>query len=424
MPFASAITKVTFADTAFIDGFGRLRVSDPKNEFETQHEYNLAPWEWESIASGGASAPTHLPNESSVAMTLGTTSGEKLIRQTYRFFRYQPGNCKLILMSAVVGAAKANVKQEMGYGDIYTNRNGIFLRQTSSQISLVRKSYATGSAVETEVAKAAWNLDRFDGTGPSRKTLDLSKIQIFFIDLEWLGAGRVRCGFIMDGKMYPAHEFNAANLLTSVYMTTANLPLFYLIENTGTAGSGTTMKQICSTVKTEGGTTNGDISGYPGTFGNNTTTRSADGTGIPVASIRPATTFNSITNRATIKHVTAECYAATNPALITFYYVQDSATALTGESFAAVDSNNSTMQGDVSATSIAAVSATVTKIGSLYVPSGGVSVGPGAKAFDLESKYPLAINAAATLQPAIVAFAQGIGGTASVGVNFSWKEVY
>jgi hypothetical protein len=45
-----------------------------------------------------------------------------------------------------------------------------------------------------------------DGTGRSGITLDVTKTQIFIVDLEWLGVGRVRLGFVIDGKIYYCHE--------------------------------------------------------------------------------------------------------------------------------------------------------------------------------------------------------------------------
>jgi hypothetical protein len=74
-----------------------------------------------------------------------------------------------------------------------------------------------------------------------------------FIDIEWLGLGTVRCGFIIDGRIIHCHSFHHANYITSTYMTTASLPLRYEIKNTGVTASNTTLKQVCSTVISEGG---------------------------------------------------------------------------------------------------------------------------------------------------------------------------
>jgi hypothetical protein len=113
------------------------------------------------------------------------------------------------------------------------------------------RSYITGAAVDTRIAQADWNTDKLNGTGNSGFTLDLTKSQIFWADFEWLGVGSVRCGFIINGQTIIAHQFNNANINASVYMTTAILPVRYEIKNTASASG--TLKQICSTVISEGG---------------------------------------------------------------------------------------------------------------------------------------------------------------------------
>ena len=70
------------------------------------------------------------------------------------------------------------------------------------------------------------------------------------MDLEWLGVGSVRMGFVINGQFILCHTFNHANIITSTYIKTASLPLRYDITTTGSGG---TLKQICSTVISEGG---------------------------------------------------------------------------------------------------------------------------------------------------------------------------
>jgi hypothetical protein len=92
-----------------------------------------------------------------------------------------------------------------------------------------------------------------NGTGPSGIVLDITKAQILFMDIEWLGEGTVRLGFVIDGKFILCHRFNHANLITSTYITTASLPLRYEITNTGVTISSSILKQVCSSVISEGG---------------------------------------------------------------------------------------------------------------------------------------------------------------------------
>jgi hypothetical protein len=130
--------------------------------------------------------------------------------------------------------------------------NGLFLRDNAGTIQLVRRTYVTGAAVDNAVNQEDWNVDTLDGEGPSRINIDFTKTQILVIDFEWLGVGRVRMGFDINGVVYYAHEFLNANNLDEVYISNPNLPLRYSIENDGT-GAASTLQHLCSTVMSEGG---------------------------------------------------------------------------------------------------------------------------------------------------------------------------
>jgi hypothetical protein len=149
-------------------------------------------------------------------------------------------------------AAKTNLRQRVGY---FNTADGCFLQKDNSTVSFVLRSSTTGSVSDARYAdQSGWNGDKLDGTGSSGYTLDTTKTNILFMDFEWLGVGSVRCGFVIDGKFIVAHTFHNANqVYTSVYMTTAILNVRYEITNTGTTASSSTLKQICSTVISEGG---------------------------------------------------------------------------------------------------------------------------------------------------------------------------
>jgi hypothetical protein len=152
-----------------------------------------------------------------------------------------------------MNTSKPNLRQRVGY---YGTDNGIYLELNGSTLSFVQRSNTTGTITETRVNQADWNMDTMLGTvasSPSGVTLDISKAQILFIDVEWLGLGTVRCGFVIDGQLIHCHSFHHANLITSTYMTTASLPLRQEIKNTGVTASNSTMKQVCSSVISEGG---------------------------------------------------------------------------------------------------------------------------------------------------------------------------
>lgn len=234
---------------ATVDAFGRLRVSNPETIFDSQNRYAKDTQFDEAVATGGST--TYLANESSVRMDVTTSSGSSVIRQTYRSFLYQPGKSLLLLATFVMNAAKTGLRQRVGY---FNADNGVFFQQSGTTRSFVLRSYVGGSASDARtVNQADWNVDKLDGTGPSGLTLDITKAQILFMDFEWLGVGSVRCGFVINGKYIICHIFDNANLIANVYMTTATLPVRYEIENTAATASASAMKQICSSVISEGG---------------------------------------------------------------------------------------------------------------------------------------------------------------------------
>ena len=234
-----------------IDAFGRQRVSEPFTVFDNSFRYGDDTRTW-GIATSGSGTSATLENESSIQMSVTDASGDYVHRETKRVFQYQPGKSLLVLNTFVMAPGKANLRQRVGY---FGNENGIFFELDGTTKNIVRRDYLTSAPDDTQVAQANWNVDRLDGTGPSGITLDITKAQIFWIDMEWLGVGSVRTGFVINGQFIVCHIFHHANIIDSVYMTTASLPIRYEIENTGATSGNSTMKQICSTVMSEGGFT-------------------------------------------------------------------------------------------------------------------------------------------------------------------------
>lgn len=241
--------SVSFSNTSTgSDAFGRTRTSTPLTLFDSSHRYTDND-KWAEDTTGTASSSFN-SDQGLIDLTVDTASGDEIIRETKRVMSYQPGKSLLIMTTFVFADAQENLRQRVGY---FGAENGIFLEQDDTAINIVKRSNITGSVVDTQVAKDSWSYDNLDGTGPSGYTLDLSKAQIFWMDLEWLGVGSVRCGFVIDGKFVVAHVFNHANSIDSTYMTTASLPLRQELTNTGITASASTAKQICATVISEGG---------------------------------------------------------------------------------------------------------------------------------------------------------------------------
>ncbi len=280
-------------DSGAVDAFGRQRTSSPYTLFDSTMRYDKRPDQWfDSIVGSGTS--TFLTNESSVAMTVTTASGDTVLRRTKQNFPYQAGKSMMLLQSFAGASLASGLIQEAG---LFNDQNGVMVRASGTTVQFVIRSYSSGAVVENVVNQSSWNINTLS-------SLDFSKAQIFAADLEWLGVGRVRCGFVVNGEVTYCHEFEHFNALDSVYMTTAILPLSYRIHNATAQASGATMKQICCSVLSEGGyepdgaiySVGHDLATVPNTSGERITAgiRMASGrTGNVILPVRISTTTAS-----------------------------------------------------------------------------------------------------------------------------------
>lgn len=234
------------------DAFGRLRVSETQTLFDSKQIFDNQPLFWDDQeVSGSGTGSVHSVPRASTTLSVSASTAGKRVRQTFMSFNYQPGKSQLILCTGILDKAGGGAGITRGFGS-FNDDNGIFLYDDEGTIKAVQRSNATGTPVDTEVAQSSWNIDPFDGSGPSGLTADWTKTQILVIDFEWLGVGRVRLGLNIDGQTRYMHEFRNANSLDVVYMSTPNLPIRYEIANDGT-GVASSLENICTSVLTEGG---------------------------------------------------------------------------------------------------------------------------------------------------------------------------
>lgn len=244
-----------------VDAFGRARVSLPVTLFDSFNRYNQNE-RW--VSSNTANTDVQYDsNSSTVSLVIDEQNESKVVRETKRVFVYQPGKSLQILNTFVMNTPKENLRQRVG---LFNDDNGVYFENNGTANFFVVRSGTSGSANNNVTAQTSWNVDKLDGNGPSKLTLDVTKAQISFFDIEWLGVGSVRCGFVINGQFIHCHTFHHANLIDSVYMTTSMLPLRYEIENTAATTSPSTLKQICSAVISEGGY---EPRGEPKSFGLN-----------------------------------------------------------------------------------------------------------------------------------------------------------
>lgn len=422
--------EVTLKDGPQLDAFGRLRVSEPVTLFDSQQEYGLCTRRcWDGVvyngtasytitnpssngsvtdASGNAVGPRNT-NTRMTPITTSSTNGHYAILQSRQYMRYIPGKSHLVYIT------------------------GVFAASSGYSAKLVLRTATSGSVSDTNnVSQSSWNIDPFDGTGPSGITIDFTKTQIMVIQAQWLGVGRVVIGFDINGVLYPAHQFLNANVLTVPYTQCFNLPVrlegqtvttttvnrvgyfdnsngVFLETITPTAGG--TINFICCSVQTEGGL---EMRGFPRTASNGISTVAVT-TRRPVLSIRPATTFNGLTNRAHIESDDIALSASSNSA----YWEVVVGGTLTGASWTAVGTDSS-VEYDTSAT---AITGGLPIVSGYAITGGGSTRGLSGNSADLRNPLTLSkINALTATQVPITIVCTSFASTSNVSATMNWHE--
>jgi len=278
------------------DAFSRAEVAEPYTLADYTFPYDLNPLLWDDISTGGGSV-THQQDRASFFCLSGSTSGDESIFQSRRYHRYQAGKAGKVVLTTIPGAAQTDVRKRWGFFD---GGNGLFFQlDGDGTFSVNIRSSVSGSPVDTQITQANFNGDRADGTGSSGFNLDFTKGNIFEIDFQWLGVGvvtfRAATG---DGAVVDLHKFKNPNVKTSVYMTTATLPVRYEVTNLASLGAEIgKLEGICSSVVSSGGEDPPETEFGGGNSAAITTSTAAE---THLVSFRVAETFNSGDNRMLI----------------------------------------------------------------------------------------------------------------------------
>ena len=410
--------RVSSPDGPIVDAFGRLRVAEPHTIFDSKQTNDNAPLFWDDAEkSGGGTGSTYNANQASTTIAVGAEAGVRT-RQTKMRFNYQPGKSQVIMMTGILGIGASGITQRIGFGD---DDNGLFFETIDGVFQVNQRTKTSGSVVNNRTIQSDFNIDTLEGKGPSGVTIDLSKTQIFWIDFEWLSVGRVRFGFVIDGKLIYFHEIDHANDLIVAYMSTPNLPLRYEIENSGTGGAAN-VTHICTTVISEGGAEELGVLHYESTTSNRVgalTHINANSVDVAYALIglKLKSGFKDVTVRLASKSIVAETsddfewLILLNPTVAgTFTYADKTDSAVQTAIGNADDpsTNNITDLGTVLTGGFAAATA-----------AGG---GGGSITSELSNALHLG-STIAGVQDAIVLAVRPLGANANIHGGLSWREL-
>lgn len=397
-------------DSPQIDSYQRIRTIDPESIFGLYFSNGIHPLYFNTSTVGSGSVAFNA-NTASVRLSVSTGATDSIIYETKRQLRYIPGYSYQLIIAGVIGQAKTNVRQRLGY---FGTNDGIFLEQTSSNLSIVMRTSTSGSPVDTPVTQGNWNLDTLrnsDGTAknPSGINLDTSKYNAYVIDYVWQGAGRVRIGVICNNKIIYVHQFLNSNINTAPYWRTPARPFRIELTNTGSVGSSTTLDITCITALKE--STADILAPYVFSASNQVTKITVAATALPVLSIRPKLTFNGITNRVQIKVSDFDFLSVQD---IAFIRILINAT-LTGASFTSVNAN-SAVEFDTSATAVSGG----TSIYETYVVGGGK--GGSQILTDIGDQTYLGLDIAGAVQDTLTVTAVRVNASTDTLAAIRWEE--
>jgi hypothetical protein len=416
------------------DAFGRMRISEAFTLGDYKHTYGIDPNFKDATANGGSI--THITNQAAARLSTNNNPTAYAIHQTKMYHNYMPGKSQLIKSTINFYGNTANVTKRTGYFDA---NNGIYFEQAGDgTLSFVIRTDTSNTPSDARrITQAYWNHDTCNTSIAGLSTdgsnygkvgtwdLDITKTQIFFTDFQWLGVGRVRCGFVHNGQTIVAHEFYNSNYLPTVYMSNPNLPIRCEIRNTGTTTGGY-FDQICSTAVSEGGYVESGIDFDVNSGISPKVVTTAAGL-VPIIAIRLKNSFRGYPNRVMVRSGNINVYGENYPAYWSLLKLDDvSGITLANSTWVSVDAD-SAVEYNLTGT---AIPDGYDKMDGGIVGTtspGGSAKGTGTAPINQPSnakKNFIAQNIDSSNSEIYVVCAQAIGGTANVWVDFQWREIY
>lgn len=406
-------STVSYRNSGQVDGYGRLRVSNPRNLFAFDQSYQVGSTVKFVNRITGSGSVTYSGTNNNTTLSCTTNATDSAVFQSRDYFIYQSGTSTLVLFTAVIGAQKTNCNKYIGYFD--DNDGLYFTMNGSTGINIGYRSSVSGSIVNTLVPRSSWNGDKCDGTGSSGLNLDYSKVGFWYIDFQWQGGGRVRWGFYSNGSPVIMHQIDFVNTLTVPYLKTPNLPIRFEIDNTGTTASTTSMIAMCVGLSLE---TLTDPTGLNHSRFTTNDPTPALNILTPIMSIRMRTTFESKTTR--MKIVFSETGLISTNANNVYSYSIIWGGTLTGASWSNQNTTYSCMEWDQNATVV--TGGVVTKTG-LFNSSNSV-IDSSRNYLDFND-YPMGLDVDGANPPIITLAVTRINGGGSVVYgSMQWEEIY
>lgn len=397
------------------DAFGRQRVAQPYTIGDYKAPYGQPAVNTLLKSSSGASI-TNNTYRASGTIAVSGSSGSYAIVQSKKYHNYMPGKSQYVLQSFLMGAPTSGSIKRVGYFD---DLNGIFLEQDQTgSLNWVIRSNASGSVQETRVPQSQWNINTLQS---GSFILDVTKVQLLTIDFQWLGVGRVRCGFSYKGTEALTHVFDHTNVSTMVYLAQPNLPIRAEVRSAldGSTGS---MELICASVQSEGGFAE---AGKTWAVSTPTLQTVASGSSKPVLAIRLKNSYNGYPNRGYVIPKIAEVFATDRSQRYRLLKLPNQSYLTTASAWTSVN-DESLVEYNVSMSAFT----DGREILNGFVAASGTGTGNFSSAKDVQSGNAtinnfIAQNYDSTDSEIYVVVSTNLTGTdTTVGAGIQWEEIY
>ena len=217
-----------------ITAMGNLKINDAKLLSSYDFSKSNLPNEFVNSREGGSDVTnTWDPTTRAVKLAVGTAQGERVTQTSNLFHSYEEGIGMLFVMSVRSGdTGKQDVARNWGAFDA---SDGFFFQikgsddnpggrttptdpvgtGAGSSLRVVHRFTFNGLTKNHEILQKEWNQDTLLGTGggsnPSGMNIDVSKINTYWIDYQFIGGGRTRWGVFYEGERIVCHEMNHHN---------------------------------------------------------------------------------------------------------------------------------------------------------------------------------------------------------------------
>lgn len=319
----------------------RLRTVANVEQFSYNgYRYDTAPSFWISPETPIDGSIIHSSSDLGKTLSIGDQANSKIISQTRQRFVYNSGNSH-VLTFAVNNSLQEGRVMKYGYFD---ENSGAFIKIKKTATGYEAWAVRRSNGIDTAVPESEWNIDSLNGIERSGEAIDFSKIQMFYLEFTWYGAGEVLLGYKINRRVVPIHCFTAGNTLNETIFNEPNLPVrFELYNEDGPLGVPN------STITTYGihlgieGSDPAQRFGFPRTYFVSKSVTS--GNSFVLASIRPKLNFKGINNRSWWQISDVQISGTANGRLRIVYLP-----TLNTPSWIDVDTNNSFSEVDISST--------------------------------------------------------------------------